>query len=489
MSESSIGTRLAQIAAANPDRIALSIGDEAISRKGLEERSNQMARALADHGVRFGDLVTLALPNGIEFAICAFALWKLGATPQPISWRIPSRELNAVVELADSRLVIGVEPGSVPGRRCLPSGGLSLVGVDNAPVEDRVAPTWKAPTSGGTTGAPKLIISGDPGIWLPDVADLWRIPADGEMTMPAPLYHNAPFITTFIGILSGAHVAMLPRFDAVTTLDLVELHRSQWIYLVPTMMSRIWHLGETERSSRDLSSLETVWHLAAPCPPWLKDAWISWMGPSRIWELYAGTESQAITVLDGNEWLSHRGSVGRAVTGEIRILGDDAREAPVGSVGEIYMRRSPGTPPTYRYVGAEPREHRGWESLGDLGRIDNDGYLYLSGRTADVIISGGANIYAAEVEAALLEHPGVMSCTVIGQPDDDLGERVHGIVHADPDVRADMLLDHLTERLARYKIPRSFTFSDTPVRDDAGKVRLADLQTFRTDPEPPSRQQ
>jgi bile acid-coenzyme A ligase len=245
------------------------------------------------------------------------------------------------------------------------------------------------------------------------------------------------------------------------------------------MMQRIWRLPEDVRERYDLSSLRIVFHLAAPCPEWLKRAWIEWLGPERIWELYAGTEAQMVTVIKGDEWLEHPGSVGRPVYGELRILDSDGREAPVGEMGEVFMRAPEGTT-TYRYVGATARTVDGWESLGDMGRVDADGYLYLGDRSADMILVGGANVYPAEVEGALDSHPLVASSCVIGLPDEDFGNRVHALVETTGPVTDDELRAHLGERLVPYKIPRTFERVAEPVRDDAGKVRRAALRAERT---------
>jgi bile acid-coenzyme A ligase len=242
------------------------------------------------------------------------------------------------------------------------------------------------------------------------------------------------------------------------------------------MLHRMWRAIEAEHDRFDLSSLRIVWHMAAPCPEWLKQNWIDLIGAEKVMELYGGTEGQSMTVLDGIEWLGHRGSVGRPVTGEMVVLDANGKRLPPGEIGEIFMRVTPGTPASYHYIGAEPRAVDGWESLGDMGWMDSDGYLYLSDRRTDLILSGGANVYPAEVEAAITEYPGVVSCCVAGLPDDDLGQRVHAIVQADPTVTAADILAFLGDRLVRYKIPRSIEFVDQPLRDDAGKVRRSAMR-------------
>jgi bile acid-coenzyme A ligase len=239
-------------------------------------------------------------------------------------------------------------------------------------------------------------------------------------------------------------------------------------------------LPEDVRRGYDLTSLERVWHLGAPCAPWLKEAWIEWLGAETIVELYAGTEAQVATVISGVEWLEHRGSVGRPLAGEIKIVGDDGDELPRGEVGEVFLRGADPSKPSYAYVGAEARTlDEGWESLGDMGWLDDEGFLYLTDRSTDMILVGGANVYPAEVEAAIDEHPGVHSSAVVGLPDDDLGNRVHAFVHAPDGVDLDALRAHVADRLVGYKRPRTYELVDTPLRDDAGKVRRRALREAR----------
>jgi bile acid-coenzyme A ligase len=255
------------------------------------------------------------------------------------------------------------------------------------------------------------------------------------------------------------------------------------MYVVPTMMARISKLPDAVRDRYDVSSLQTVWHLAAPCPPWLKQNWIDWLGADAIWELYGGTEAQAATIITGREWLAHQGSVGKVSPAQFKIVRADGSDAAADEVGEVFMRPSEDeSVRTYRYIGANARRiDGGWESLGDMGRIDADGYLYLSDRQTDMILSGGSNVYPAEVEAALDEHPRVRSSAVIGLPDDDLGNRIHAIVQTDDGspIEPDELRAHLGERLVRYKVPRTFEFTNQPLRDDAGKLRRSALRAKR----------
>ena len=472
-------------AVAAPDRPAVTCGSDTLTRLQLETTSDHLARDLIARGVERGDMVTIALPNSVDWFVAQHALWRIGAIPQPVSARLPGKEMEAIVELADSRLVLGAPAGSIAGRLSLPVGyaptedhaEIDLPDIDDVTL---ASPAWKAPTSGGSTGRPKLIVSADPAV-IDNAADpMLLIRPNGCMVMPGPLYHNGPAVWASHALLAGSHLVLLPRFDAEATLASIQEHHADTVYLVPTMMKRIWRLPETTRLSFDLSSLQTIWHLAEPCPVWLKQVWIDWLGPERIFELYAGTEAQTATVITGQEWLDHPGSVGRPIPGTVSITDDDGNEVGADVMGEVWLR-SPTGDATYRYVGATARRRDGgWESLGDMGRLDEDGYLYLGDRAADMILSGGTNIYPAEVEAAIQEHPLVRSVAVFGLPDDDRGNVVHAIVEADPnEVSEDDLKSFVAERLVSYKIPRKIEFTDEALRDEAGKVRRSVLRAER----------
>jgi bile acid-coenzyme A ligase len=467
---------LTRLANDKPEAPLLTCGDAVVSRREFAARTNQMARAYQALGVGEGDFVSIALPNGIDWFVHFVACWKVGAVPQPMSPRLPLAERQAIVELADPKVIVGVPHQEHPGRECLPAGFTpdTSLSVDDLP--EVVSPAWKAPTSGGSTGRPKLIVAGAPAEGSAAASGwFWGFGEDDCQVVAGPLYHNAPITQATAGLLLGQHVVVLPRFDAAQLLDALERHRVTWLQLVPTMMLRLHRLLE-EQGERDLSSLRLLWHMASKCPDWLKQAWIDRLGPDGVYELYSGTEMQAITVISGREWLEHRGSVGRAVVGEMAILGEDGQELPPGEIGEIYMRPPGGSSPTYRYIGAEAKSRDGWESLGDLGWKDADGYIYISDRRVDMIVSGGANIYPAEVEATLETHPLVLSAVVVGLPDDDLGARVHALVQTASPVEEQELLAFVGERLVRYKVPRSVEFIDEPLRDDAGKVRRSTMR-------------
>jgi bile acid-coenzyme A ligase len=476
----SISRIIALLAERDPDRPAITFAARTVTRRELDRRTNRLARAYRQLGVAQDDFVTIALPNGIEFFEATIAAWKLGATPQPVSSRLPKVELEAIVELASPRLVVGAPLGTAMPGKAIPAGYEPDAAFSDGPLPDCTSKAWKAPTSGGSTGRPKIIVSGDPGEFDLDVPGFHLLP-DRAHLIPGPLYHNGPFSFGSFGLFLGNHLVIMPRFDAAQALELMALHRVDWTMMVPTMLLRIWRLDPAERRRHDLSALRVLLHLAAPCPPWLKEALIGWLGPDRVHELYGGTEGQGATWIVGDEWLAHRGSVGRPMAGSnIKILDDAGRELPTGQVGEVFLLPDRGVGTTYRYIGAEPRRRAdGWETLGDMGYLDADGYLYLTDRRTDMILRGGANIYPAEVEAAIDAHPAVRSSAVIGLPDEELGNRVHAIVDATQAVTADEISAFLRERLVGYKIPESFEFVAEPLRDDAGKSRRSALRASR----------
>jgi bile acid-coenzyme A ligase len=482
-SETALGAVIGRLAREAPHRPAISCEMDTVSRAELETRTNQLARAYQALGVTRDSFVTIGLPNGIGFFEAAVAAWKLGATPQPISSRLPAAERRAIIDLADPSLVVGVDPTEATGRPTVPAGFAPDPSLSADPLPPVIAASFKAPTSGGSTGRPKLIVATQSATWeaISGFASLLRVPPNGVHLVTGPLYHNGPFTTSVLALLNGNHLVVMPRFDAAGALALVAAHGVDWMYAVPTMMHRIWRLPEAERARHDLSSLRVVFHMAAPCPEWLKEAWIEWLGGERVLELYGGTEAQSFTIITGDEWLTRRGSVGRPVMGEMTVLDAEGRELPPGQIGEIWMRRGADAPPSYRYVGAHAKSRPGnWESLGDMGRRDADGYIYLSDRETDMILVGGANVYPAEVEAALDEHPAVASSCVIGLPDDEYGNVVHAIVQARIPVTRPELDTFLSARLAPYKMPRSYEFVAEALRGDDGKVRRSGLRAART---------
>jgi bile acid-coenzyme A ligase len=400
-----LGSILAHHARQSPSRKALIVDDHAVAYEELDAASNRRARMLATHGVRHSDFVTVALPNGREFYETIFAIWKLGAIPNIVAAKLARPEMEAILELVRPRIFIGDTPP--PGIAALAGDQEALDLYSTDPLPEAVAPHWKAMTSGGSTGRPKVIVDAMPARWNPREGFLGQRP--GEVILnPGPLYHNAPFHCIFMGLFVGCTIVEMRKFDALRALQLIEAHDVNWVTMVPTMMHRIWHLGPEVLSRFALPSLRMMLHMAAPCPAWLKEAWIGWLGSERVHEYFGSTEGIGSTWISGTDWLAHRGSVGRVREGyEIAILAEDGQRCPAGKVGEIYFRPQGGPGSTYHYLGSTSRRLGEWESNGDLGHLDRDGYLYLCDRRNDLIISGGANIYPAEVEAVIDAHPQV----------------------------------------------------------------------------------
>jgi bile acid-coenzyme A ligase len=463
----------------SPSRTALIFGDVRVAYDELDARCNQRARMLAAHGVGHGDFVTVALPNGLEFYESTFAIWKLGAIPNIVAAKLARPEMEAILDLVRPKMFIGAPPAA--GIPVFAGDRDALDRYSSDALPEVVAPNWKAMTSGGSTGRPKVIVDAMPARWNPQEGFLGQRPGDVILN-PGPLYHNAPFHCIHMGMFIGATIVEMGKFDALRALELITAHQVNWVTMVPTMMHRIWRLGPDVLSRFTLPSLRMMLHMAAPCSAWLKEAWIGWLGSERVWEYYGTTEGTGSTMISGTDWLAHHGSVGRVRDGyELKILDEAGHECPVGKVGEVYFRPHGGAGSTYRYLGSTPRRVGEWESPGDLGCLDADGYLYLSDRRNDLIISGGANIYPAEVEAAIDAHPSVRTSAVIGLPDEDWGARVHAIVQPIEGAALDdtELLEFVAARLTHFKLPKSIEFTSEPLRDEAGKVRRAALRDAR----------
>ncbi len=452
-----------------------------LSRIHLERWSNQLAHALIERGVVQGDLIPIVLPTSIEHIVATAAVLKAGGTPMPVNHKLPDTERSALIALAEPRAVIA-DPEIID--EALDPSESSLVGFTADTPMRRVSKPIKALSSGGSTGKPKLIIT--PGEFCFPMGEhpqalLLRFDADDLMYSPGPLYHNGPFIFSLVLLFHGGRIMLNERFRADRALAFIGQERPTVLNLVPTMMQRM--LREPVWSSLDLSFLRHIWHLAAPCPAWAKEGFIDKLGGEKVLELWAATESTGLTVIDGNEWLDHRGSVGRGVFTEFKILDEARRELPPGEVGEIFSRFG-GVSAAYEYRGAPALESTtdGFASVGDLGWIDEQGYLFLADRRTDLIISGGANIFPAEVEAVLSQHPAVGDVAVVGLSDPDLGRRVHAImetaaIETAPD--AAVMADFCADRLVRYKIPRSFEWVTKLPRNEAGKIRRKALREAR----------
>jgi bile acid-coenzyme A ligase len=476
-----IGALLTAHAFATPNAAALTIGGETLTFAQLDAAANRRARLLAREGIKRGDVVLIALPNCAEYYATCFAIWKLGATPCHVSADLTDLELNAIIELGNPALVVLRDPDRVHGVAVLSVSHDSEAKLSDAPLPPVSGNCFRIATSGGSTGRPKLIVDPMQSVWGPDKESIRRQPRR-ILLNSAPLYHSAPFALMQLGLCQGSHVIDMQRFDAANWLAAAAHHKVEWAYLVPTMMSRIAKLPAEETAMADLGALRTILHMAAPCPVSVKRWWIERIGPEAVWEVYGGTERIGATTIGGAEWLEHPGSVGKARPGqEIVILSEDGTPLPPGEIGEIYFRKEGGLGSTYRYIGADARISGDVESFGDMGWLDADGYLFLADRRTDMILSGGVNIYPAEIEAAIEAVPGVIACAVIGLPDPDLGQRIHAIVQTSPAsvMTGSDVLAALENSLSRPKRPRSIEIVFDALRNDAGKMRRNDLRTVR----------
>lgn len=486
----SFSERVAQIAVNRPDAIAITV----VSRDGstvdlswiaLDRWANRTARLFARHGIGPGDWVVIGLGNGLSHLVVTIAAWRCGAYALPLSPRAPDREFNETAALVEHKLIVADRPGA-PLRTDDILAARHDARLADSPLPAVPPRSGKAIASGGSTGRPKIIVDPRPWARVPgEIEDLrgYGFASGGTQLVAGPLYHNSPFGWAHYGLFEGSRLVVMERFDAAAAVDLTERFGCTFTFLAPTMMQRIIRLPDI--ASRDLSSIKAVFHSAAICPPWLKQAWIELIGPDRLFESFGSSEAIGHTCITGREWLDHPGSVGRAQGCELRILDTGFRELPPGEIGEIFFR--PGCHPlrTFAYVGAPPAKTTpdGFISVGDMGHVDAEGWLFIADRRTDLIISGGANVYPAEVEAALTEHPGVSDAAVVGLLDDEWGRRVHAIVELAQTARppsADELMMWLRARLAPYKLPKAIEFLSRLPRDPSGKIRRSALVEERT---------
>jgi bile acid-coenzyme A ligase len=482
------GRRLSDLAAAHPEKTAIIFvpqeGDErALTWGELDAQSNRLARRMATLGADERSLIVVGLPNCPEHYIAVFAAWKLGSLVLPMRAALPPRERDQLLDLGRPTVVVA-DWDEVPFPTIARAHLTTLGDYIADPLPDRTPHPGKAIGSGGSTGRSKIIVDPHPLSRTPRPPDdpgyMGLRPGQVQL-VPGPLYHNSPFGWSHMGLFDNHTLVLMERFDAARVVDLIEGHRVNFIVLVPTMMRRIAQLPGIER--RDLSSIEGIMHTAAPCPPWVKHAWINLIGGEKVYEGFGAAEAVGATTIRGDEWLRHPGSVGRPANCDLRILNENGNDLPPGDVGEIFMR--PHTPdPTYAYIGSAPAKSTpdGFTSVGDMGWVDAEGYLFLADRRVDLIITGGANVYPAEVEAVLTEHPAVGDVAVIGVPDEDFGKCVHAIIQPrDPDTPPSVreLDAHCRQRLAAYKIPKTYEFLTPLPRDDAGKIRRSALAAER----------
>lgn len=476
-----LGALLTAQASRAPDRPAVTFGEITWSFLDLDQRANRRARQLAEQGLRQGDRIVVSLPNSVEFIDCCFAVWKLGATVCPVSHRLLPEELTAIMALAGPAAIL-VGTAGPRSERTIIITGAPPPSLSDQPLPPCSTRPGRILCSGGSTGRPKLIVDPSASSWGPEKVG-YRRPSGCTVMSAGPLYHSSPFSNTLYPIAQGSHAVCMERFDAEEWLRAIARHRVEYVNCVPTMMTRAMKLEPAVSAEIDLSSVKVLIHMASPCPHETKRWWIRKLGADKVLELYGGTERIGLTLITGDEWLEHPGSVGQASPGDEIVISDESgRELPSGEIGEVHFRKSDGPGKTYEYIGAASRLSGDLDSYGDMGWLDDDGYLYIADRRTDMVVVGGVNVYPAEVEAILDSMPGVMSSAVIGLPDPDRGNRLHAIVELEgsnvaPDSRT--FLANLGEHLKGPRQVRSVEFTHDRIRDDAGKVRRSALRDAR----------
>jgi long-chain acyl-CoA synthetase len=484
-----------------PDKPAVIMGSsgESLTYRELDERSNQLAHLLRAAGLRRGDHVALFMENQVRFLEVAWATMRSGLYLTAINSFLTPGEVEYIVDDCDAQVFItSAAKADVASQVTFPSRVTTRLITDGAldgfdrfetaiaawpttPIEDESLGTLMLYSS-GTTGRPKgvkrplpALHPGDPDPSVAGLKVLYGYRDTMTYLSPAPMYHAAPLAFSLWAQRYGGTVVIMERYDPAAALELIERHRvthSQW---VPTMFVRMLKLSEEERSRHDLSSLEVAIHAAAPCPVPVKRQMIEWWGP-KLFEYYAGTEGNGSTFISSEDWLRKPGSVGRAANGVVHILDEDGTPQPAGAEGTVWF--SGGGEFEYHNApekNAESHRDGGLSTLGDVGYLDEDGFLFLTDRKAYMIIAGGVNIYPREIEDVLVTHPSVADVAVFGIPNDDLGEEVKAVVQpvdmalAGPQLAAE-LLAYCAEHLARFKVPRSLDFEPELPRLPTGKL-------------------
>jgi long-chain acyl-CoA synthetase len=476
---------------------------ETITYGELEARSNRLAHLLRARGLNRLDHYSIYMENNARYIECCAAGERAGLYYTCINSFLTVEELAYLVNNSQSRVLITSQAKRAVALGALPlcprielcliadgeGAGSQVVNLDAAtaglpatPIADEALGTAMLYSS-GTTGRPKGIVrplpEQPPAQQLPIfdfLLKLWRYREGMIYLSPAPLYHSAPQAAVNLTIRMGGTAVIMERFDAEHYLQLIEKHRVTHSQLVPTMFSRMLKLPDDVRRQYDLSSLETAIHAAAPCPIQVKEQMIEWWGPI-IQEYYGATEGLGFTACDSAEWLAHRGTVGRVLLGELHILDDDMKELPTGTPGTLWFKTA--TPFEYFNDPAKTAEARSIDgtmsTVGDVGYVDGDGYLYLTDRATFMIISGGVNIYPQECENLLITHPKVADAAVFGVPNADLGEEVKAVVQLMPGIHpgpamAEELIAFCGRHLARQKVPRSVDFEAELPRLPTGKL-------------------
>ena len=468
----------------------------------LYATANRIVHGLRDLGLAAGDGVAAVLPNGTEMVALYFAAMQAGWYLTPINHHLVGPEIAYIVDDCEAGAFVGHErfgepcrvaadAFALPADRCFSVGQVAgfrpfsqlTDGQPDTRPDDRTAGAPMHYTS-GTTGRPKGVrrrLSGaDPDAAAATGGFLLRLfgtqPHAGNVHIcGSPMYHTAVLAFASTALHLGHPVVLMDRWTPELMLELIERHRATHSHMVPTQFHRLLAVPEETRTAYDTSSLRSMVHAAAPCPVEIKQRMLDWWGPV-IYEYYAATEGGG-TVVTPEQWLERPGTVGLPwPTSEIRILDDDGRDVPTGEVGTVYMKLGQGD---FEYFKdrdkTDANRTAGFFTVGDVGYLDGDGYLFLRDRKSDMIISGGVNIYPAEIEGALLTHPKVADAAVFGIPHDDWGEEIKAVVEPAPGIDPDEsltgeLLAHCAERLARFKLPRSVDYVPELPRDPNGKL-------------------
>jgi bile acid-coenzyme A ligase len=446
-----------------------------LSWQELDDMAGRLARTLQEAGLGRGDSLAVCLANCLEHFVADVAAWKLGAIPVAIRWDLPEWELTRLLDVLAPRVAFRNGPGEVLAR--LASTAL--------PASDVVSPHRFGVCSSGSTGMPKVILHTSPGLYANGprstsaVVEAYRtLSTPQTLLVPNALYHSASITTAVLNLISGNHTIVLERFVPEVLLETVARDRVTGFMAPTPMLLRLARSPALRRECFD--SLEWVQHGASPLPEWLARFWIDFLGPARFFTSYGAAEAVGVVACRGEEWLAHPGTLGRGALGtDVVVLGDDGQRLAPGEVGRIFLRRPGGPSGTYAGRGVAPLEIDldGFATVGDLGWLDEDGFVYLSDRRVDLIVSGGANVYPAEVEGAVGEHPDVADVVVIGLPDEEWGKRVHAIVQRSPaaTLTAEDVREFTRARLARYKVPKTVEFVEQIPRSAATKVNRAAL--------------